>query len=122
MVLQWQVEAPGQPRDLKELLHQYPHLLAHRERITERYFKAYIPRAGEIPPPTEPPSKEDADAAAAAAAAGAAAAAAPKSVEEIAQWEEAKCWMGGAGALLLSYVLTSTDWLGEDDEEPDEYD
>ena len=56
-MLQWQVEIPGQPRDLKELLQHYPHLLAHRERITERYFKAYIPKAGEIPPPPEPASK-----------------------------------------------------------------
>ena len=108
------MEVPGQPRDLKELLQHYPHLLAHRERITERFFAAYIPKAGEIPPPPEPAAKEDEEAAAVAAATAAAAA---KTPEEIAQWEEAKCWMGGAAALLLSYVLTSTDWLGEDEYE-----
>ena len=41
-------------RDLKELLLQYPHLLALRKRITERYFTAYIPQAGELPPLPEP--------------------------------------------------------------------
>ena len=44
----------------------------------------------------------------------------PPSAEEVAQWEEAKCWMGGAATLLLSYFLTSTDWLGEEEGEYDE--
>ena len=112
----WEVETPGAPRDLRELLLTYPNLMGLRERITERFFKAHIPKAGELPPLPEPVDKDLADEAAAAAAA---AAKPPPSEEEIAQWEEAKCWMGGATALLGTYVLTSTDWLGDDDD--DEY-
>ena len=100
---------PGRPPSLAAILTKHPALVQFCERVTERYFAAHIPKAGEIPvvaaavaTETVEPEPE------------------PMSEQEAQQTGEAWQWLGGSVAMLVGYTLCSYEWFNDDPFDDDE--
>lgn len=100
--------APVNEGMLYEELAKHPSLIAFCERIATTYFQRPMPKVGDVPPPPPPPLAPSEDKVAVAHV----------SPEEQKQKDEAWRWISATAALTVGYVVFSTEWFNDlDDDE-----